>query len=149
MLQGALHVPVHSASKGACSSTVVEIEQPIVTRIFCNFKTLDRFKLSWLCTAADIWNGLPVNLILQGLAGILYWRSTVATAYALDLYCMSMRFISYSKNRDERWPAHWESCHLKYIIILGVLFIAAYRLPFTFYHSVASLPHDFYSPAYS
>ena len=72
MLQGALHVPVYSASKGACSSTVVEIEQPIVTRIFCNFKTLDRFKLSWLATAADIWNGLPANLILQGLAGILY-----------------------------------------------------------------------------
>lgn len=30
MLQGALYVPVHSTSKGTCSSTVVEIEQPIV-----------------------------------------------------------------------------------------------------------------------
>ena len=25
----------------------------------CNFRTLDRFKHSWLATAADIWNGLP------------------------------------------------------------------------------------------
>ena len=28
--------------------------------------TLDRFKRSWLATAADIWNGLPADLILQG-----------------------------------------------------------------------------------
>ena len=34
----------------------------------CNFRTLDRFKRSWLATAADIWNGLPADLILQGEA---------------------------------------------------------------------------------
>ena len=33
-----------------------------------NFRTLDRFKRSWLATAADIWNGLPAHLILQGEA---------------------------------------------------------------------------------
>ena len=41
----------------------------------CNFRTLDRFKHSWLATAADIWNGLPANVILQGarlLASALY-----------------------------------------------------------------------------
>ena len=32
----------------------------------CNFKTLDRFKCSWLATATDIWNGLPADMILQG-----------------------------------------------------------------------------------
>ena len=32
----------------------------------CNFRTLDRFKRSWLATAADIWNGLPADMILQG-----------------------------------------------------------------------------------
>ena len=31
----------------------------------CNFRTLDRFKRSWLATAADIWNGLPADLILK------------------------------------------------------------------------------------
>ena len=34
----------------------------------CNFRTLDRFKRSWLATAADIWNELPADLILQGEA---------------------------------------------------------------------------------
>jgi len=32
----------------------------------CNFKTLDRFKRSWLATATDIWNGLPADIILWG-----------------------------------------------------------------------------------
>ena len=32
----------------------------------CNFRTSYRFKRSWLATTADIWNGLPVDLILQG-----------------------------------------------------------------------------------
>ena len=34
----------------------------------CNFRTLDRFKRSWLATVADIWNELPADLILQGEA---------------------------------------------------------------------------------
>jgi len=32
----------------------------------CNFKTLDRFKHSWLATATDNWNGLPADMILRG-----------------------------------------------------------------------------------
>ena len=32
----------------------------------CNFRTLDRFKRSWLATAADTRNGLPADMILQG-----------------------------------------------------------------------------------
>ena len=32
----------------------------------CNFRTLDRFKRSWLATATDIWNGLPADIVLQG-----------------------------------------------------------------------------------
>ena len=34
----------------------------------CNFRTLDRFKRWCLTTytAADIWNGLPADIILQG-----------------------------------------------------------------------------------
>ena len=39
----------------------------------CNFRTLDQFKRSWLATAADIWNGLPADLILQGEA--CGWRT--------------------------------------------------------------------------
>ena len=39
----------------------------------CNFRTLDRFKRSWLATAAYIWNGLPADLILQGEA--CGWRT--------------------------------------------------------------------------
>ena len=39
----------------------------------CNFRTLDRFKRSWLATAVDIWNGLPADLILQGEA--CGWRT--------------------------------------------------------------------------
>ena len=31
----------------------------------CNFSTLDRFKCSWLATVADIWNGLPADVILE------------------------------------------------------------------------------------
>ena len=34
----------------------------------CNFSTLDKFKHKWLATAADIWNGLPADVILQGEA---------------------------------------------------------------------------------
>ena len=39
----------------------------------CNFRTLDRFKHSWLATAADIWNGLPADMIVQGEAS--GWRT--------------------------------------------------------------------------
>ena len=39
----------------------------------CNFRTLDRFKHSWLATAAAIWNGLPADLILQG--EVCGWRT--------------------------------------------------------------------------
>ena len=38
----------------------------------CNFRTLDRFKRSWLVTATDIWNGLPADIVLQGEANS--WR---------------------------------------------------------------------------
>ena len=40
----------------------------------CNFKTLDRFKWSWLATDTDIWNGLPADMIYgeKFLAGVLY-----------------------------------------------------------------------------
>ena len=31
----------------------------------CDFKTLDRFKRSWLATAPAIWNRLPAKIILQ------------------------------------------------------------------------------------
>ena len=31
----------------------------------CNFRTLDRFKHSWLATAAEIWNELLADLSLQ------------------------------------------------------------------------------------
>ena len=41
----------------------------------CNFKTLDRFKRSWLATATDIWNGLPAGMILQGK--ISGWRTVL------------------------------------------------------------------------
>ena len=34
----------------------------------CNFRTLDRLKHSWLAIAADIRNGLPADVILQGEA---------------------------------------------------------------------------------
>ena len=30
-----------------------------------NFRTLDRAKRSWLATAADVWHGLPADVILQ------------------------------------------------------------------------------------
>ena len=40
----------------------------------CNFKTLDRFRRSWLTLAVTTWNDLPADVILQGetLGGILY-----------------------------------------------------------------------------
>jgi len=41
----------------------------------CNFKTLDRFKRSWLATAADIWNGLPADMILLG--EVSGWRTVL------------------------------------------------------------------------
>ena len=34
----------------------------------CDFKTLDRYKRSWLATAPAIWNGLPADTILWGRA---------------------------------------------------------------------------------
>ena len=37
----------------------------------CDFRTLERFKRSWLATAADIRNDLPGDMILQG--GALGW----------------------------------------------------------------------------
>jgi len=41
----------------------------------CNFKTLDRFKRSWLATATDIWNGLPADMILRG--EVSGWRTVL------------------------------------------------------------------------
>ena len=42
----------------------------------CIFSTMDKFKRSWLATAADIWNGLPANVILQGEASgwCIIWK---------------------------------------------------------------------------
>ena len=41
----------------------------------CNFKTLDRFKHSWLATAVDIWNDLPAKVILP--REVLGWRTVL------------------------------------------------------------------------
>ena len=66
----------------------------------CNFRTLDRFKCSWLATAADICNGLPADLILQGeglMGGALYLKMC-SVVYVFDLYsCMYMYEVYYSK----------------------------------------------------
>ena len=32
----------------------------------CDFKTLDRFKHSWLATAPAIWNRFPAEILLRG-----------------------------------------------------------------------------------
>ena len=32
----------------------------------CNFKTLDKFRRSWLVSAVNLWNDLPADVILQG-----------------------------------------------------------------------------------
>ena len=65
----------------------------------CNFRTLDRFKCSWLATAADIWNGLPADLILQGKA--CGWRTILKDVqrcictWFVQLYIyVCMRFIT-------------------------------------------------------
>ena len=55
----------------------------------CNFRTLDRFKCRYLITytAANIWNGLPADIVLQG--GTSGWHTilkVVSVVYALDLY---------------------------------------------------------------
>ena len=39
----------------------------------CNFKTLDKFRCSWLVSAVTIWNDLPADVILQGET--LGWRT--------------------------------------------------------------------------
>ena len=39
----------------------------------CNFRTLDRFRRSWLTSAVTIWNDLPADVILQGET--LGWRT--------------------------------------------------------------------------
>ena len=36
----------------------------------CNFRTLDKFKHSWLAIAAGIWNELSADVILQGEASV-------------------------------------------------------------------------------
>ena len=56
----------------------------------CNFRTLDIFKRSWLATAADIWNGLPANVILQGEAS--GWHTTYIERCAV-LYVTGFRKI--------------------------------------------------------
>ena len=64
----------------------------------CNFRTLDRFKRSWLATAADIWNGLPADLILQGEA--CGWRTILKDVqrYICTAACICMRFITVKNN---------------------------------------------------
>ena len=58
-----------------------------------------RFKRSWLGTAADIWNGLPADLILQGEA--CGWRTIlkdVQRCICTYLYsCMCMYEVYYNK----------------------------------------------------
>ena len=53
-------------------------------------RTLDRFKCCWLATTADIWNGLPTDLILQEEASV--WctilKDVQCCIYALDFYHM-------------------------------------------------------------
>ena len=39
----------------------------------CNFKTLDKFRRSWLVSAVNLWNDLPADVLLQGET--LGWRA--------------------------------------------------------------------------
>ena len=60
----------------------------------CNFRTLDRFKHSWLATATDIWNQLPANMILQGEAS--GWRTILKDACAalyMHLTCTAILYV--------------------------------------------------------
>ena len=68
----------------------------------CNFRTLDRFKCSWLAIAADIWNGLPADLILQGEA--CGWRTILKDVQhctymhlICTAVCICMYEVYYSK----------------------------------------------------
>ena len=69
----------------------------------CNFRTLDRFKCTCLTTytAADIWNGLPADIILQG--GASGWHTILKVVqryictWPVQPYRMCMRFITVIK----------------------------------------------------
>ena len=63
----------------------------------CNFKTLDKFRRSWLVSAVNLWNDLPADVLLQGRDT---WMACHIERYtALYLYIMLiLRSITVKKN---------------------------------------------------
>ena len=61
---------------------------------------MDRFKLSWLATATDIWNGLSANVIIQGEDS--GWCTILKDVQhcLVQMYCMCMSFITVKKSVD-------------------------------------------------
>ena len=61
----------------------------------CDFKTLDRFKCSWLATAPAIWNRLPAEILLRErlMAGTLCYKKH-SVVFVIDIYVVNMRFIT-------------------------------------------------------
>ena len=55
----------------------------------CNFRTLDRFKRGWLATTADIWNGLPADMILQDVSS---WHTVLKN---IQCFACSKHFYLY------------------------------------------------------
>ena len=57
----------------------------------CNCRTLDnRLKCSWRTVAADIWTGLPADVILQGEA--LDWCTIYIKKYSV-LYVIDIHIV--------------------------------------------------------
>ena len=53
--------------------------------------TLDRFKRSWLVSAADIWNGLPADMILQEVSGCCTVLNDIQCFCVANIFvCISM-----------------------------------------------------------
>ena len=72
----------------------------------CNFRALDKFKRGWLSTAANIWNGLPADLILQGEASGQHTilkdvQHCVCTWFVTYVLCM--RFITVKNSTIRRF----------------------------------------------
>ena len=53
----------------------------------CDFKTLDRFKRSWLATAPASWNRLPAEMLLRG--EIYGWHTILQEAQ----HCIFLTFM--------------------------------------------------------
>ena len=104
----------HGTDDTHCRSSHLHAWDPVEHLCFihlCNFQTLHRFRHSWQVSTINLWNTLPVDILLSSdnyMAGVPH-SSKHSTMYCMNMvnYFVHVVEVSYSKNRLESLLLCW------------------------------------------